>query len=216
MAQVKYDKKAFQGHFRHKKETINNLNYTIIMKKVLFAIAALALCMNVNAKYWFSGSIGFDNLSLYTTDDKAKTLDFSPSWGMDLENNIELGIGLGIVDNHYYRADKSVQQAFSFKFAPFIRWTFIEDGNFDMFVQGGFGYKVTSPSGYNFWELSLNVSPGIRYHFSDSWSIQAMCRGFEFSHMSEPEIAGYPAELYKNKLGLNINTAMEFGLVYEF
>ena len=81
---------------------------------------------------------------------------------------------------------------------------------------GGFGYKVTSPSGFNFWELSLNVSPGIRYHFSDSWSIQALCRGFEFSHMSEPEVAGYPAELYKNKLGLNINTAMEFGLVYEF
>ena len=186
------------------------------MKKVLFVIATLALCMSANAKYWFSGSIGFDNLSLYNTEAKAKTLDFSPSFGMALENNIELGIGLGIVDNHYYRADNSVQQAFSFKFAPFIRWTFIEDGNFDMFVQGGFGYKVTSPSGFNFWELSLNVSPGIRYHFSDSWSIQALCRGFEFSHMSEPEVAGYPAELYKNKLGLNINTAMEFGLVYEF
>ena len=111
-----------------------NLNYTI-MKKVLFVIATLALCMSANAKYWFSGSIGFDNASLYTTTDKAKTLDFSPSFGMALENNIELGIGLGIVDNHYYRADNSVQQAFSFKFAPFIRWTFIQDGNFDMFVQ---------------------------------------------------------------------------------
>lgn len=186
------------------------------MKKVLFVIATLALCMSANAKYWFSGSIGFDNLSLYNTEEKAKTLDFSPSFGMALENNIEVGIGLGIVDNHYYTSPTNVQQAFSFKFAPFIRWTFIEDGNFDMFVQGGFGYKVTSPSGFNFWELSLNVSPGIRYHFSDSWSIQALCRGFEFSHMSEPEVPGYPAELYKNKLGLNINTAMEFGLVYEF
>ena len=187
------------------------------MKKVLFAIAALALCMNVNAKYWFSGSLGFENLSLYTTDNKAKTLDFSPSFGMALENNIELGIGLGIVDNHYYRNNKTeVQQAFSFKFAPFIRWTFIEDGNFDMFVQGGFSYQVTSPSGFNFWELDLNVSPGIRYHLSDSWSIQAMCRGFEFAHMSEPERGGFGGELYKNKLGLNIDTAMEFGLVYEF
>ena len=34
--------------------------------------------------------------------------------------------------------------------------------------------------------------------------------------MSEPEAGGYRGELYKNKLGLNINTAMEFGLVYEF
>ncbi|MBR5706440.1 MAG: outer membrane beta-barrel protein [Bacteroidaceae bacterium] len=186
------------------------------MKKVLFAIAALALCMNVNAKYWFSGSLGFENLSLYTTTDKAKTLDFSPSWGMALENNIEIGIGLGIVDNHYYKADNSVQQCFSFKFAPFIRWTFLQEDNFDMFVQGGFAYKVTSPSGFNFWELGLNVSPGIRYHMSDHWSIQAMCRGFEFSHMSEPEQGGFQGDLYKNQLGLNINTAMEFGLVYEF
>ena len=187
------------------------------MKKVLFAMAALALCMTANAKYWFSGSIGFDNLSLYTTDTKAKTLDFSPSFGMALENNIEVGVGLGIVDNHYYKNNNTaVQQAFSFEFAPFIRWTFLQENDFDLFVQGGFSYKVTSPSGYNFWELGLNVSPGIRYHFSDHWSIQAMCRGFEFSHMSEPELAGYPAELYKNKLGLNIDTAMEFGLVYEF
>ena len=186
------------------------------MKKVLFAIAALALCMNVNAKYWFSGSVGFDNASLYTTDQKAKTLDFSPAFGMNIENNLELGVGLGILDNHYYRADNSVQQAFSFSFAPFIRYTFLTDGNFNMFVQGGFEYKVISPSGFNFWELAFKVEPGIRYWLSDQWSIVASCKGFYFSHMSEPEVAGYPAELYKNKLGFGINTAMNFGLVYEF
>ena len=49
------------------------------MKKVLFAIAALALCMTANAKYWFSGSIGFDNLSLYTTTDKAKSTRQGPT-----------------------------------------------------------------------------------------------------------------------------------------
>ena len=186
------------------------------MKKALFVIAALALCMTANAKYWFSGSIGFDNASLYTTTDKAKTLDFSPSFGMALENNIELGIGIGIVDNHYYRADKSVQQEFSFAFAPFLRWTFLEEGNFNLFVQGGFEYKITSPSGFNFWELNINVMPGIRYHMSEHWSLQAMCKGFYFSHMGEPEKGGYPAELWKNKIGLGINTEMLFGLVYEF
>jgi len=187
------------------------------MKKVLFVMAALALCMTANAKYWFSGSIGFDNASLYTTDDKAKTLDFSPAFGMSIENDLELGVALGIVDNHYYRADNSVQQAFSFSFAPFIRYTFLQEGNFNLFVQGGFEYKVTSPSGFNFWELSLKVEPGIRYMFSDHWSAVASCKGFYFSHMSEPEVAGYPdRELYKNKLGLGINTALNLGLVYEF
>ena len=186
------------------------------MKKVLFVIAALALCMTANAKYWFSGSLGFDNASLYTTTDKAKTLDFSPAFGMSIENNIEIGLGLGIVDNHYYRADKSVQQAFTFGFKPFIRYTFLTDGDFNLFVQGVFHYEITSPTGFNFWEAGLNIEPGIRYWLSDQWSITASCKGFYFSHMSEPEVKGYPAELYKNKLGLGINTAMQFGLVYEF
>ena len=188
------------------------------MKKVLFVIAALALCMSANAKYWFSGSVGFDNLSLYTSDDKAKTLDFSPAFGMSIENDLELGVALGIVDNHFYRNNLTdVQQAFSFSFAPFIRYTFLTEGDFNLFVQGGFEYKVTSPSGYNFWELSLKVEPGIRYMMSDHWSVVASCEGFYFSHMSEPEQAGYPdRELYKNRLGLRLNTALKLGLVYEF
>ena len=186
------------------------------MKKALFIISALALCMTANAKYWFSGSIGFDNASLYTTSDKAKTLDFSPAFGMAIEDEIELGIQLGILDNHYYRANNTVQQCFSFSFAPFIRYTFLEEGNFNLFVEGGFDYTITSPSGFNFWELALKVEPGIRYHFSDHWSAVAKCNGFKFSHMSEPEIYGYPGEMYKNKLGFGIATDLKLGLVYEF
>lgn len=188
------------------------------MKKALFVIAALALCMTANAKYWFSGSLGFDNASLYTTDQKAKTLDFSPAFGMSIENDLELGVALGIVDDHFYRNNlTSVQQAFSFSFAPFIRYTFLTEGNFNMFVQGGFEYKVTSPTGYNFWSATVKIEPGIRYMMSDHWSVVASCKGFYFSHMSEPEVAGYPKEeLYKNKLGLGINTALNLGLVYEF
>ena len=188
------------------------------MKKVLFAIAALALCMTANAKYWFSGSIGFDNASLYTTDDKAKTLDFSPAFGMAIEDNLELGIALGIVDDHYYvGANKSiVQQEFSFSFAPFIRYTFLTEGNFNMFVEGGFDYTIVSPSGYNFWSIAFKVEPGIRYMMSDHFSAFAKCNGLSFIHMGEPEVGGYPGETFKNKFGIGINTALKLGLIYEF
>jgi hypothetical protein len=185
------------------------------MKKVLFAIAALALCMTANAKYWFSGSIGFDNLSLYTTTDKAKTLDFSPAFGMEIEDDIELGIQLGIVDDHYYRGG-GVQQEFSFSFAPFIRYTFLREGDFNMFVEGGFDYTIISPSGYNFWSIAFKIEPGIRYNFSEHWSAVAKCKGFSFTHMSEPEQAGWPGEAFKNKISLGIDTALQLGLVYEF
>ena len=186
------------------------------MKKALFIIAALASCMTVSAKYWFSGSLGIDSKSLYTTDDKARYLDFSPAFGMAIEDQIELGVALGIVDNCYYTNATDVQQCFSFSFAPFIRYTFLTEGNFNLFVEGGFEYKVTSPSGFNFWELGLNVQPGIRYMMSDHWSVVAKCKGFTFTHMSEPEQGGYRGDLFKNELGLGINTALSLGLVYEF
>ena len=186
------------------------------MKKALFVIVALASCMTVSAKYWFSGSIGASNSSLYTTDDKARYLDFSPAFGMAIEDEIELGVALGIIDNCYYTTPTNVQQCFSFSFAPFIRYTFLTEGNFNLFVEGGFDYKVTSPSGFNFWELGLNIEPGVRYMMSDHWSVVAKCKGFGFKHMSEPEVGGFKGELYKNKLGFNIDTAMQFGLVYEF
>lgn len=185
------------------------------MKKALFVIAALALCMTANAKYWFSGSIGFDNLSLYTNDKSAKTLDFSPAFGMSIENNLELGIQLGIVDDHYY-VGNGVQQEFSFSFAPFIRYTFLTEGDFNMFVEGGFDYTIVSPSGYNFWSIGFKVEPGIRYMMSDHWSAVAKCNGFSFTHMSEPEQAGWPGEAFKNKIGFGIDTALSLGLVYEF
>lgn len=186
------------------------------MKKVLFVIAALALCMTANAKYWFSGSIGFNTESLYNTDKKATVLDFSPAFGMAIENNMELGVKLGIYDDKYFTSATNVQQVFSFSFAPFLRWTFLTEGDFNLFVEGGFEYKAVSPAGYNFWLFSFKVEPGIRYMMSDHWSVQAKCNGFAFTHMGEPEVEGFPGELYKNRIGLGVDTALSLGLVYEF
>ena len=186
------------------------------MKKALFVIAALALSMTASAKYWFSGSLGFDNKSAYPTENKLTTFDFSPAFGMAIEDNLELGVELGIVDDCYYNANYTVQQVFSFGFAPFLRYTFFTEGNFNMFVEGGFEYKVVSPSGFNFWQVAFKVEPGIRYMMSDHFSIVAKCNGFAFTHMSEPEMPGYRGEQFKNKVGLGIDTALKFGLVYEF
>lgn len=187
------------------------------MKKILFVIAALATCMTANAKYWFSGSLGFETTSLYNTDDKARILDLQPAFGMEIEDDLELGVSLGIKDTKYFRADKSTQQMFKFSFAPFIRYTFLTEGNFNMFVQGGFSYGIVSPSGFNFWELAFFVQPGIRYMMSDHFSVVATFNGLYYSHMSNPEIKGYPMGEYKNNFGLNADfTALKFGFVYEF
>lgn len=188
------------------------------MKKALFIIAAIATCMTANAKYWFSGSLGFETTSQYGTDEKGRVLELSPAFGMQIEDEIELGVELNIKDTKYFRNNSvNTQQMFSFGFAPFIRYTFFTEGNFNMFVQGGFEYAIVSPSGFNFWSLSLYAQPGIRYMMSDHFSVQAKFNGLAFTHMSNPEVGGYPGTTYKNNFGLNADfTALTFGLVYEF
>lgn len=187
------------------------------MKKILFVIAALALSATANAKYWFSGSLGFESTSRYNTDNTARTLEFQPSFGMEIEDDLEIGLTLGILDTKYFRANNSTQQMFEFKFAPFIRYTFLTEGNFNMFVQGGFSYGIVSPSGFNFWKLSFYAEPGIRYMMSDHFSVVAIFNGLYFSHMSNPEVNGYPLGEYKNAGGLNADfTNLRFGFVYEF
>jgi hypothetical protein len=52
---------------------------------------------------------------------------------------------------------------------------------------------------------------------SDHFSVQAKFNGLAFTHMSNPEVGGYPGTTYKNNFGLNADfTALTFGLVYEF
>ena len=182
------------------------------MKKVLFVIATLALCMSANAKYWFSGSVGFGSQSAYNSDNKEKIQYICPEFGMAIEDALEVGVGLNILNPTSFAG----QQKFSFGFAPFIRYTFLNDNNFHMFVQGGFEYEIVAPSGYNYWNMAINIQPGIRYDLAEQWSIVAKFEGISFNHSSVPEIA-YPGINNQNYFGVGFDfSALSFGLVYEF
>ncbi len=188
------------------------------MKKALFIIAALASCMTVSAKYWFSGSLGFQTTSEYNADENERNILFQPAFGMAIEDNLELGIELGIEENKYYRdASFNTQKCFEFSFAPFLRYTFFTEGNFNMFVEGGFEYGIVSPSGFNFWSLAFFVQPGFRYMMSDHFSIFTKFNGLYFTHMSNPEQAGYYGYTFKNNAGFHADFSnLNFGLIYEF
>lgn len=182
------------------------------MKKFLFVVAALASCMTVSAKYWFGGTIGFDSDSYYDTDNKYHALQIAPSFGMAIEDNLELGVDLTIGDTK----SAAGQKAFSFGFAPFLRYTFLTEGNFNMFVQGGFEYGIYSPSGYNYWSLTFQVQPGIRYMMSDHFSLVAKFDGLYFTHESRPD-SQPPFGTFKNNVGAGFDFSdLKFGLIYEF
>lgn len=180
------------------------------MKKFLFVVAALASCMTVSAKYWFSGSIGFDGLTNYDSDFKNYSLEFSPSVGMEIEDNLSIAVNLSLRDSKY-----NGSQVTQFRFSPYLRWTFFEEGQFSMFLDGGFSYRIYSPAGYNYWELGVFANPGIRYDMSDHFAVAAMFRGLYFGHESRPD--SNPGSTYKNSYGLAGNfTDLSFSLIYEF
>ena len=185
------------------------------MKKALFVIATLALCMSANAKYWFGGTVGFDNKSFYDTDKNRGSLVIAPSVGMAFEDNLELGLDLEIANYTNIAAYKSKQ--FWLSFAPYLRYTFLTEGDFNLFVQGGVEYGIVSPEGNNAWHFTFQIQPGIRYMMSDHWSAVATLNGFYFTHCNDPEDAYNTPNTFKNNVGFGIDfSALKLGLVYEF
>jgi len=182
------------------------------MKKFLFVIAALATCMTANAKYWFSGSFYYNSTSYYTTDSKDHQFEFSPSVGLEIEDNLSVAAEIGLIDSK-----ANGQKITQFYFAPYLRWEFFREGDFSLFLDGGFNYAVTSPAGFDFWEFSLFAQPGIRYDLSEHFALATLFNGLTWNHESEPGIAGYPGGNYKNGFALGADTwNLKFSLIYEF
>ena len=182
------------------------------MKKALFIIAALASCMTVSAKYWFGGSIGFDTESYYYNDNKYHLFEFSPMVGMAIEDNLDLGLQFTVQDLKY----SDGQKEFTFNFAPFLRYTFFNEGNFSMFVDGGFEYGICSPSGYNWWHVGAFASPGIKYAMSDHFRLEALFWGLYYEHQNNPDSQPrYPTCKNNGGLGFNFED-LQISLVYEF
>ena len=179
------------------------------MKKFLFAIVALASCMTVSAKYWVGGCFAFDSKTQYDGAPKQTTAILAPSIGMEIEDNLEIGLDFKISE---LKNINNQSEKFSFAFAPFMRYTFLTQGDFSMFVQGGLEYGIVSPSGANLWHISLMLQPGIKYSVSDNFSLLAKMDGLYYSH--ENNAIGHE---YKDNIGLGLHVAdLWLGLVYEF
>ena len=194
------------------------------MKKFLFVVAALATSLTASAQLWVGGSLKLDNESYWNADDKLTTWEFNPTVGYALDDALEVGLEFGI--NGTKIAD---DKTFGLSIAPFARYSFLSEGNFSMFVQGKIKYSydktessysttvggvtTTVTSEIKGWDFGFYIEPGIKYALTDNFSIVATFGSLYFTH-NDPEKAG--ATTAQNKFGLELSSALKFGLFYTF
>jgi len=196
------------------------------MKKVLFAIAAMATCMTASAQLWVSGGLNFGSQSYWNVDDSQTSWGISPAIGYALDDALEVGLEFGISGTSQ-KDDSSL----NFSIAPFARYTFLSEGDFSMFIQGKVGYNYgnvktsvsTTTSGVTTtttterktWGFDIDIEPGIKYAFTDNFAMAATLGGLYFKH-NDPEKASAFGGTTQNGFGLSFSTNLKLSLVYTF
>lgn len=173
------------------------------MKKVLFAIAALATCMTASAQLWIGGNFNFGTNSV-KDGDATTSWGIAPSVGYALDDKIEVGLTFGI-DGTKTGDAKST----NFQIAPFARYTFLSAGDFSMFGQAKVAYNYNKVGDDGTSNFGVAIQPGIKYAVSDNFSFVALLgQGLYFTSYSDGNT--------KSRFGINFNDAFTFGIVYAF
>lgn len=179
------------------------------MKKVLFTIAAMAACMTASAQLWVAGSVNLGNQSYWNNEDSRTNWGINPTIGYALDDALEVGLDFGISGS-----TQGDNKPLNFSIAPFARYTFFTDGDFSMYLQGAVSYgfykhPTTDDKDTTF---GISIQPGIKYTLTDNFALVAGLGSLSFNHNNPKGPSAGP----QNGFGLNLSTALDFGLVYSF
>jgi len=184
------------------------------MKKVLFAIAAMAACVSASAQVWISGGVesrgvGFSNQSTYGDDKTTTQWYFNPAIGYALDDALEVGLELSLSGRSHDETS-----TFDFKVAPFARYTFLSEGDFSMFLQGDVAFTSYSSKkpDHKGQAFGINIKPGIKYILTDNFAMVATFGSLYYNHKDRTEF-GYDDQ---NGFGCSIGSGLSFSLVYTF
>ncbi len=171
------------------------------MKKMLLVAAMAVASLTANAQVWIGGGLGF-NYEEPKVGDASTTFNIAPQVGYNLDENLSLGIELGLK-----LANKAAGDYTDMTVAPFARYTYFKSGIASFFVDGGFGIGSHKPSGEDaetVWHVGLR--PGVAINLSDNVSI-----------ISQLGYLGYQHRDGLNRFALNANeNALTFGVYYTF
>jgi len=203
------------------------------MKKVLLFAAFAAFAMtSVNAQddssglsksdIYMTGTVGFNSTTessnvVGSVDSDDSTMEFSPSLGYMVSDNIAIEAGLG-----YQTGDDGTVETTVTTFSVGARWFMNPSDKFSLSVGAGLGFGsgtatfVGSTDEGEVSALTFTVAPALNYWMSDSWGLFANIAAFQYSSVTEGNSADTDEDT-STSTGLNIDLSnINFGLVYKF
>lgn len=181
------------------------------MKKLVFAIIALAASLTASAQVYLGGSLGFQR------DFNKNTTDFVilPEIGYNFNDTWAVGGTIGYL--HKYENHFKTNMG---EISPYARWTFFRSDNnlVSLFVDGGVGVGFGSTKYRDFDSESLctwniGFKPGIAIHPSKNFTVLAHVGfiGYEGAD-DNAKAAGFTEKFGINATSLNLN----LGFYYNF
>ncbi|REE25531.1 outer membrane protein W [Winogradskyella pacifica] len=194
------------------------------MKKLLFTAAVAVLGFaNVSAQeevttagfakgdLFVSGSVGFN--SSKTGDAKSNDLNFSPSVGYFISENIALEVNLMVGSGEDVAENKTTDLGAGLGATYF----FTPSSKFSFTVGAGVNYTNSKYEPNGGGELKVDsfgfaVAPGVHYFVSDKFALRASLGALSYE---SSKVDG--ADDATNDFGLNIDLSdINFGIVYKF
>lgn len=218
------------------------------MKKVLFSVVAIvAFAMSANAQLFIGGSLSattsstkncFNSDILDDTKEVNSGLEFGPKIGYQLSDKFAVG---GVIELSTTKttpdkeADKKVwTKENSWAVAPFVRYTFISFGNFNVKGEAKAGFGMSTPKyndgsdktkGDKTTTLALSVAPLLSYSISDHFDLETSLNFLSLSltHEVTKDQNDKDVKTIENECGFSAssynvkNTGyMTIGFIYKF
>ncbi|OZV69915.1 OmpW family outer membrane protein [Winogradskyella aurantia] len=196
------------------------------MKNLFLTICAVFALATINAQeeaaagfskgdVFVSGTVGFTSSS--QDDSKQNNLNFSPSVGYFITENIAAEFGL-IVGSNKIEQGEFERTISDFGAALGANYFFTPSNRFSFVIGAGLSYVNTTDKEDGFEDVKINtfaiaVAPGINYFVSSNFALRASIGALSYSS-SKADFDGAEA---LNTFGLNLNLSdINFGVTYKF
>lgn len=169
------------------------------MKKLLIAIAAIAMSITANAQGFVGGTLGLD--VAHTSSDGASatvtTFQIAPEVGYHFNDTWAVGLQFA-----YGLTASDAPSVNQIQVMPYVRATFASAGIVDFFAELGAGYTHASCDGASAGGFVSALRPGMAINFTDKFSVIARTNLLEYSHI---ESANYVDFAINKGFSLGVN-----------